>query len=143
PAPSDYLLWYARDRSRLKYRQMYLRKQLGAGGGEYYSKVRLADGTSRQLIDTEIANPNSLPSESRIYRLDNLVSQGFRQFTTVPFAFEGKTYHPGSQMNWKATIEGMNRLAAAGRIEARANSLAYVRYLDDFPVFILTNTWTD
>lgn len=143
PSPNDFLLWYARDRQRVKYRQLFTLKQLGAAGGEYYTKVRLADGNARSLTEAEIANPTLLPSGSRVYRLDNLISQGFRQFTTVPFEFEGKTYHPGPQMNWKTTVEGMQRLAAAGRIEARSNSLAYVRYLGDFPVFSISSTWTD
>src|SRR4029077_8855147 len=84
-----------------------------------------------------------LPGGSKIYRLDNLVSQGFRQYTSVPFTFRGRTFDPGPNMNWKTTLEGLAKLAAAGRIEARANSLAYVRYLDDFPVYMATNIWSD
>jgi adenine-specific DNA-methyltransferase len=143
PAPNDFLVWYGRDRQHVKYKQLFLPKQVGGPGGGEYHKVLLPDGTRRQLTNEEIQNPNLLPSGSRIYRLDNLVSQGFRQFTTVPFEFEGRTYHPGQQMNWKTTIEGLQRLAAAERIEARANSLAYVRFFDDFPVYAVTNTWYD
>ena len=39
--------------------------------------------------------------------------------------------------------EGMKRLVAANRVEARANSLSYIRYFDDFPVMRYTNTWSD
>lgn len=45
--------------------------------------------------------------------------------------------------NWKTTVEGMERLAAAGRIIARTNSLSYIRYLDDFPVAEIGNVWDD
>ena len=37
----------------------------------------------------------------------------------------------------------MRRLLAANRVQAQRNTLAYVRYLDDFPAFALNNVWTD
>jgi adenine-specific DNA-methyltransferase len=143
PSPYDYLLWYAKDRARTKYRQLFEPKELGGAGGGEYAKVLLPDGTKRQLTEEEVANPGLLPKGSKIYRLDNLISQGFRQFTTVPFMFEGKAYHPGENMNWKTTVDGLQRLAKLGRIEARANSLAYVRMFDDFPVYAIGNAWAD
>src|SRR5204862_2329984 len=45
---------------------------------------------------------------------------------------------------WKTTNpEGLNRLAAAGRLGIKGNTLRYVRYLNDFPVFNLTDVWQD
>jgi len=143
PSTCDYLLWYARDKENVKFHQPYAVKNLGGDGGGEYSKLRLADGAKRQLTDEEIANPNFTPEGAKVFRHDNLVSQGFRQYTTVPFGFEGRTYHSGPQLNWKTTVEGLRRLAQAERIEARANSLAYVRYFDDFPVFAIDTTWSD
>jgi adenine-specific DNA-methyltransferase len=37
----------------------------------------------------------------------------------------------------------MERLIRAGRVVAAGNTLRYVRYVDDFPVYPLTNVWTD
>ena len=35
-AVNDYVLWYAKERSQAKYRQLHLNKSLdGAGGGQY------------------------------------------------------------------------------------------------------------
>ncbi len=143
PVASDYLIWYARDKSVVKYRQLFSEKRLGGSGAGEYSRVRLSDGQVRSVSTDESTDPTRLPSGAKAFRLDNLISQGFRQFTTVPFVFSGRSFHPGENMNWKTSVEGLQRLARAGRIEARANSLAYVRYLDDFPVFSLTSTWTD
>jgi adenine-specific DNA-methyltransferase len=143
PTPFDYLLWYAKDRKKLKYQQLFLLKKLGGAGGGEYTKVLLQDASRRQISDEEILNPSLLPNGAKVYRLDNLVSQGFRQFTSVPFEHEGKTFDPGPNMNWKTTLEGLKRLSESGRLEARANSLAYVRFYDDFPVFALNNVWGD
>ena len=37
----------------------------------------------------------------------------------------------------------MKRLAEAGRLLPQKNALRYMRRLDDFPAYILTNVWTD
>src|SRR5437660_4938144 len=37
----------------------------------------------------------------------------------------------------------MSRLLLAGRGQPSSNSLNYVRFIDDFPAFSLTNTWSD
>ncbi len=143
PTPFDYLLWYAKDVKRLKYRQLFHLKKVGGAGGTEYTKVLLVDGSKRRLRDEEIENPDLLPAGAKVYRLSSLVSQGFRQFTSVPFKFDGKTFDPGANMNWKTTLSGLERLASAGRIETQANSLAYIRFFDDFPVFSLNNVWGD
>jgi len=145
PAISDYLLWYARDRPRLKYHQPFKGKYLGEEGSEEYTNVELADGTRRSMTTEERANPRLLPPAARAYRLDNLVSQGFRQNTTVPFQFEGRSYHPGSQMNWKTSVEGLERLAGARRLSQRevGGTLCYVRFIDDFPAYPVGSMWND
>src|SRR3954453_19308907 len=47
------------------------------------------------------------------------------------------------QARWKTNEQGMARLVAAGRVAPTRNTLSYVRYLDDFPAFAITNTWMD
>src|SRR5205085_10589643 len=52
--------------------------------------------------------------------------------------------HPGNSRHWTTRIEGLHRLATAGRLGAPTpNSLAYVRYMEDFPVAEHSNVWTD
>lgn len=140
--PNDFLLWYARDKDRIKYRQLFGEKAAGGRPESAYSRVELPDGHRRAMTKEEKLDPSLLPAGSRIYRLDNLTSQGFRQYTTVEFEFEGKRYHPGPERNWKATTQGLSRLASCKRLEA-TTGLYYVRYWDDFPVVPLSNDWDD
>jgi len=44
---------------------------------------------------------------------------------------------------WKTHLEGFKRLEASDRIEATVGGIYYVRYFDDFPVFPISNSWTD
>ncbi len=142
-APNDYLIWYARERSKLKYRQLFKEKIAGPEGQSAYNRVELSDRKRRPMTKEEIADITLLPKGTRIYRLDNLTSQGYRQFTTVSFEFDGNIYHPGTERNWKTTIDGLNRLVSNNRLQAHGNGLYYVRFLDDFPVYLISNDWSD
>lgn len=143
PSVADYVLWYAKDKKQIKYRQLYLPKEVGRAGAGSYDSVRLADGGYRRMTPDERADPESVPAGSRIYVRDNLTSQGFRQNTTVPYTFEGKVYHPGANSNWKTTVEGLDQLAKLNRLEASGDTLRFRRFIDDFPVYPLTNVWSD
>lgn len=57
--------------------------------------------------------------------------------------FEGRDFYPTGTAGWKTTSEGMAKLKAAGRLAVQGNSLAYIRYIDDFPVMPLNNIWND
>jgi adenine-specific DNA-methyltransferase len=140
---SDFLLWYARDRRSVRYQQLYWTKSLGDELAEEYNQLIDPRGQRRTLTDAERANPSTIPADWRPFRPSPLTSQGFRKNTTVPFEFRGKVYHPGSSSNWKTTVDGLQRLAERGRLLARDNSLAYIRYLDDFPGAAIGNVWDD
>jgi len=136
----DYVLWYAKDLEQLKSRPLYRRASERQG----YGWIQFADGTFRGLTAAEKSDPNfDLPEGSRLYKPDNIQSQGAAA-VAQPFTFGGKTYMPGTSSHWKANYpDGMNRLAWAKRIHVAKNSIQYVRYVDDFGYQPYNNTWTD
>jgi adenine-specific DNA-methyltransferase len=144
PNTSDYVLWYARDIERMKYRALYVEKALGGLGAGKYDQVQLADGSRRPLLPEERRDSALLPEGERPLRLDNLTSPRIREARTgyYPVTVNGKSFLP-QQGEWKTHREGMKRLIAAGRVQVTGNSLGYVRFLDDFPAFGLANTWAD
>ena len=74
-AGCDYLLWYARDRAKMKYRQVFGQKTTTTGGGQEYTRVELQEGIRRIASDSELNSPENLPVGSLIYRPDNMTSQ--------------------------------------------------------------------
>jgi adenine-specific DNA-methyltransferase len=140
PTTTDFLLWYARDIARIKYKQLYLSKIHGGDGASAYSRVELADGARRAMTPAERADPSSIPNEARIYRIDNLTSQ--RPPGDFPVEFNGRTFRP-RRGYWKTGEKGMAALVAARRLEATEGGLYYLRYFDDFPVYPLSNSWND
>ncbi|MBV8809805.1 MAG: site-specific DNA-methyltransferase, partial [Acidobacteriaceae bacterium] len=45
PTTSDYLLWYTKDLSRVKFRKLHTKQTAGAAGALEYKRVELADGS--------------------------------------------------------------------------------------------------
>src|SRR5258708_18600380 len=83
------------------------------------------------------------PAGTRVFRPDNLTSQRPAQGTDVrSFEFEGRSFVTGKG-TFKTDLRGLKNLAAKKRLIALGNTLCYVRFLDDFPVFPLTALWED
>lgn len=137
---SDYLVWYARSKSDLKYRQLFKLKVSGEEGTSAYRRVYLANGQVRAATSEEIADSSSLPEGARLGRLDNITAQS--PGSRYPVEFEGRVREPRGY--WKTDRAAMPRLLSARRVDATGNeSLYYVRYVDDFPAFPIADTWSD
>jgi len=141
PATCNYVVWYAKDRPQMKYRQLYVGKR-GVGEDANYSYVELQDGKRRKLTAAEMADPSSLPEGAKPYRIDNLTSQSGVDKGRFPVTVDGTQYTPGKSV-WKTNQEGMDRLLEARRVQGGGKTLSYVRFLDDFAAKPLVNLWTD
>ena len=146
----DYLLWYARTKQSLKYRKALSTKAAGERGGTGYKSVQLPNLVRRQLTRTEIDTPETLPENSRIYFRDNLTSQsvgrdkGEGAASWFGVSLEGKVFKPSMSVRWKTNEQGFGRLIKANRVEPSSTmNLGYIRFLDDYPVYELTDIWTD
>jgi adenine-specific DNA-methyltransferase len=145
PNVSDYLLWYSKKRSLVKFRQPFFSKVLGGDGAKEYTMASFEDGIRRPLTKSEKDNPDTIPDGAKVFRLDNLRSQGGSDEGSLPYSFEGVTYPCGSNMHWKTRREGLDRLSKSMRISGRGEgkTLCYVRFVDDFAAYPISNIWTD
>jgi len=142
PRAGDYLLWYAKDKTRIKYRRLFQAADRKSGD-RGYRWVVLKDGSTRSLTASELSGSESIPQGAQLYIPDNLISQGGAS-QPQPFEFCGKTYEPPAGSHWKANYpKGMYHLAWANRLHASENSLRYIRMADDFPWRDSNNLWTD
>jgi adenine-specific DNA-methyltransferase len=138
----DFLLWYARDKSKVHVAKLFLEQkpELGEGNAKW---VLLNDGTYRGVTAAERRGDETIPSGARLYFPDNIQSQNPAR-EPQPFEFGERTWLPNANSHWKASYpEGMRKLANAGRIHIAKNSLRYRRFHSDFPFQQLGNIWTD
>lgn len=122
PKTFDYLLWFSRERSKLKFRPLF-REQSFADDPEY----RFFDDVNRE----------------RVYRRSTLTSSGFTKSCTFDFESHGRTFQPFSGKSWRTNADGMMRLSNADRIFVLGGNIYFKRFAGDFSVMPYDNSWTD
>ena len=135
---TDFLVWYARDRSSTKYRQVF--SQRSDAADERYDQALLPDGSviqARELTESQQAN-------ARIFRVDNLTSsRPAGEGDVREFEFQGRRFTPG-RGTFKTNHDGLVRLANAERLHTTSGvTLNYRRFKSDFPIAAVGNLWTD
>jgi len=138
----DFIIWFAKNHEHVKYRQIYLEKDVRELEG--YNRVESSDQQdTRKITESEKANVALIPEGYRIFQTENATSAGHSDTLSMPFSFQSKSFLPSQGAHWKTTQKGMRNLAIAGRLIAHGNTLNYKRYLDDFPVYPITHLWPD
>src|SRR5690606_33395504 len=137
---ADYLVWYGKDASRLKYRQLYFEKELGGAGATQYTWIRGRDG---RRFDAGNRVAEEISKGGDVFSHDNLTSQRPAQGEDVSsFSFFGREFSPGKG-TFKTEATGLRRLGKSGRLLAFGDTLRYTRYLADFSVSPVTQLWDD
>ncbi|MGA8903658.1 MAG: site-specific DNA-methyltransferase [Candidatus Bathyarchaeia archaeon] len=134
----DFLLWYAKDKSNTKYRQLYRMKTLDEEGYAY-NKLIGPKGEIRGV--TTVDRTKGVPKGWELCKYDNLTSDS--PGSRYPVEYKGRTYWPGGQSYWKTDEAGMSRLKAANRLASTETTLYYLRHWDDFAGIAYNNVWTD
>jgi len=144
----DNILFYAKDRERLKFRSMHSMKEIGGQGTSGYSRLEDQWGRRRALTDLERLTAQT-SNDQRVFTVDNLTSQsvgrtkGEGAASWFEVGFRGRGFFPNDRSRWKTNEIGMSRLLKANRLESVGNTLRYVRYLSDFPAYPISDLWTD
>ena len=147
PEVADYLLWYAKDRAQVKYRQLYepLRRTEVVEFFSSYIMVELPDGTSRKPTSEERFDPDRyLPENARIYKRVDLSSQGVSKTgRSEPYEWNGRVFPCLKDRHWAISREGMDRLSELNRLEALEGqtSLMWKWYEDEVPGRRINNIW--
>ncbi len=111
PSTSDYLLFYAKNISSLKYRSVYLDKADKDEATARYDQLLLANGETRAISPEEKEHPSRIPVEAHRAQFVSLVSSEYRPDTTVAYTFKGKSYHHGQTLHWKTSLQGLAKAA--------------------------------
>lgn len=138
PAISDYLIWYAKDISCMKFRQLYDMKGIGTGTG--YTWIEEPNLTRRKMNAEE--RVGEIKDGNRPFFLADLRSSGYTATCTYDFELNGESIKKQAK-SWRTNPQGMERLIKANRILKPASVPNYVTYHDDFPVQTLHNLWDD
>ena len=135
----DYLIWYAKDKSLMKFRPLFNPK----GPDSFFCNVELTDGSIRKITKAEHSDPSLVPDGARIFQYISLTADGAAREDT-PFEFQGKVYRPQDNTHWKLTYpDGMQALKTSGRIVKTGNRLKWKSYIDNYPLKVMSHLWND
>ncbi len=140
----DYIVWFAKNKDVMKYRQLVDIKEVGKGEstGKRYDHIEYPNGSRRSMTREEKENPASIPDEARAYKESNPYSQHDNPIHRLrPLDFQGGKYFPPRDRQWPVPLEKMENVAKANRLISTGKNLAYVMYVDDYPCVPITNIW--
>ncbi|MFO0795253.1 MAG: site-specific DNA-methyltransferase [Candidatus Brocadiaceae bacterium] len=138
---SDYIIWYAKDNTKLKYRQLFVNKPK-VNVTQVYNRILLPDDSSRALTQEEKSGKTYLPS-GELYTLADIFHQGATESGSFEFVYKERRFTTPLGKHWKTSIEGLKRLEKNHWLEIAGDTLRYRRFLKDFPVSEIINNWID
>ncbi|WP_295915247.1 site-specific DNA-methyltransferase [uncultured Xanthomonas sp.] len=142
PSVCDYLVWYAKDKGKAKYRLLTTPKKPGEKGATGYTL--LWDDFSltwRPMTKGEKDGSEEVEKHCRIFDGTPLMSEGASEEGSKPFEAYGLVWAPPPNNHWKTTASGRTRLIRANRIIQIGNRLEYRMMLDDFGQTPRSNIW--
>lgn len=136
----DHILFYARNKKAAKFRRLFSLKEAGETGATQFNWIESPDGTARRAL----RSLEQVPKGWHLISHDNLTSTGFATTTKYPLELFGRSISlKQANQRWKTTTDGMRRLKASDRVLLLGSTPRYVRKLDDFPVYPITDVWLD
>ena len=133
----DYILWFAKVKSSLKFRRAFAKRARGGVGATQYKYV-MEEGRVREVRDLDQATPDTL-----LFSHDNLTAQTGNNTTVFDFRLNGHTIPAPRKGGWKSNRSGVERLMRANRIVRFGNTPRFVRYFNDAPYYPLGSAWLD
>ena len=145
PNAANYLLWYAQDKNKIKYRQLYGERNQRDVVEHYGSWIMAEkpDKTTRILSKEEKDNPDII-KDVRLYGRDRLTSPGWHQERSKPYKWKGKCFRCSSNEQWRVSKEGMDRLAELDRLcdkAGQSSQLMRKKYEEEWPGKRINNIW--
>ena len=130
----DYLIWFAKDIEKIKFRRLFYQRVMGEPGATQYNFSRRDDGSFHALQDDP---------EGRPFAHGDMKSQTGNDTTIFAFQLKGTMIDAPKKGGWKSNLSGIERLKKADRIIRIGNTPRYVRYFDDAPYFPMGSGWLD
>ena len=137
----DHLIWFARDKSLLKYRDLKRLKNIG-GSSEFNRSDRRPGGFVR-LTAAEASRSDVAKAYPNLFKRSDLASSGYTASCIFPLELMGETWRTSSGKSWRTTRDGVENLKRADRLFTLGSKPYYKLYFSDYPHSSFENSWSD
>jgi adenine-specific DNA-methyltransferase len=138
----NYIVWFAKKKSSLKFRPLFKVLEAGKQGATRYKTVRLPNFVERPVTRDELEDPTQLPEGARLFRDQGLTSRSASATTIFSVSAFGRQYAP-STGGWRTSESGLARVLKSDRVLKTGQNLSYRKYFDDFSALSVDNFWAD
>jgi adenine-specific DNA-methyltransferase len=138
---SDFLIWFCKDPSKIKYRHIY-RETLPDAKGRWTGTVD-DTGNLRRLTKEQRQELRDGISPKNIFGTISQWAPSFSEEGVFPFELHGETYKPTGGQCWVASSEKMDRLRFANRLFVEGDFPRFVSPHTDYPFAKITSPWYD
>ena len=135
---SDYIVWYCKDKSQIKFRRLLKEKDVNTRN---YNQLELDSGIRRPMTTGERKDPSTRPSNSRPYR--KLPVHSMAAGNHEPREFQETDWEIPPMRSWRYSPDGFSRLSKAQRIQPDRTALSALYYHDDYAAYEIPNLWAD
>ena len=139
---TDFLLWYAKDASKYKYRNL-LTKRSREQLERAFSYAQREDGTHFALTKQDISEWFEGRNDYDVFQPSQTQSQSGGYASRFVVCFEGKNYSAPTKGGWRTTPEGFDRLGKAKRLYDRGTTIRFRLKHSDYPFVNMSNVWMD
>lgn len=137
---TDYVVWFAKDKSKIKYRKLKDIKSSETNPSSF--KWVEQDGVRRAATQDDIDHFNA-GNDIEFFTPVPLTSSGYTETCIYDFEYAGRNFTSGSRKSWATTKEGMEGLKKAGRLFSMGKTPFWVQYFRDLSSIDLDNVWQD
>lgn len=143
PSVADYLVIYAKSKTRLKYRPIRPDKSLEGIDFSKFNKAISEDLRVEPVPSDWREEPELIPEGLTPIRTDiTLTQDGDSGNSQVPWNIFRSEYYPGTGRHWRTHKDGRHRLAKAGRVSKGKTRPFFIEPWNDKPAAPINNIWT-
>ena len=150
---TNYLIWFAREKTKVKWRPLYKQMELSEESMGSYKFLELKTGEKisqadfKKMFGHEFTVSDIAEQNCRLMASSDLTSANHGMGVSAggfsEFEYNGRKYNPGKR-TFTTHEQGMTRIAHANRIYInQAEGIRYARFFSDFGVSPINNVWTD
>ncbi len=133
----DHILFFARDKAKLKYRHLFEESR------DLTSHWKFGEDQFGRAfsVRADTIGAEKFPDGTRFFRPFSLIAPSYSAASDYKFEWRSDQFNPPSNGAWVIDSEKLRRLDRTNRLVREGKSISYKLYLDDYPYRKITNLW--
>jgi adenine-specific DNA-methyltransferase len=137
---TDYIIWYAKNKEKIKYRKL---KDIKTPEDNPSSFKWYEENYTRLSATEKQRDAFRKKEKVNFFTPVPLASSGYTKTCIYDFNFNGQMFSSGVRKSWVTTKEGMKTLIKANRLFSMGKTPFWVQYFDELSTIDLDNVWQD